>query len=59
VNEALHGTFTFSTRPLDTVPDMKDSSDEPLPATLTFVFTLGGLIAIGWFAMYALMRARW
>jgi hypothetical protein len=33
--------------------------DEPLPATLTFVFILGALITIGWFCMFALLRARW
>jgi hypothetical protein len=41
---------------------MKNSpqdSDAPLPATLGFVFTIGILIAIGWFAMYFLLRARW
>jgi hypothetical protein len=33
--------------------------DEPLPATLTFVFILGALIVIGWFGMFALLQARW
>jgi len=33
--------------------------DAPLPATLGFVLTLGSLIAIGWFCMYFLLRARW
>jgi len=35
------------------------SGDEPLPATLTFVFTLGTLFALGWFAMFFLLRSRW
>jgi hypothetical protein len=38
---------------------MEPSRDEPLPATRAFVFTIGGLIAAGWFAMYMLLRARW
>lgn len=38
---------------------MEPSRDEPLPATLSFVFTLGGLILVGWFAMFVLLRARW
>lgn len=33
--------------------------DRPLPATLGFVFTIGTLIALGWFCMYVLLRARW
>ena len=39
--------------------DMRTSRDEPLPATLAFVFVLGALILIGWFAMYVLLRVRW
>jgi hypothetical protein len=38
---------------------MRPSGDEPLPATLGFVFVLGALILVGWFAMYFLLRARW
>jgi len=38
---------------------MRASGDEPLPATLAFVFVLGALILVGWFAMYVLLRARW
>jgi hypothetical protein len=38
---------------------MRTSDDEPLPATLAFVFALGALIVVGWFAMYVLLRARW
>ena len=38
---------------------MEPTRDEPLPATLAFVFWLGGLILVGWFAMYLLLRARW
>jgi hypothetical protein len=38
---------------------VKPSRDEPLPATLAFVFTMGILILAGWFAMFALLRARW
>jgi hypothetical protein len=51
----LHKAFTF--RGQD--PPMEPSRDEPLPATLVFVFSLGGLILIGWFAMFFLLRARW
>ena len=47
-------------RPLfDYTPRMEPTRDGPLPATLAFVFSLGGLILIGWFAMYVLLRARW
>jgi hypothetical protein len=38
---------------------MKPLPDEPLPATLAFVFGIGAFILIGWFAMFALLRARW
>jgi len=38
---------------------MHKTPDEPLPATLAFVFSLGGLIVAGWLAMYVLLRARW
>jgi hypothetical protein len=38
---------------------MEPTKDVPLPATLTFVFSIGGLILIGWIAMYFLLRARW
>jgi hypothetical protein len=31
----------------------------PLPATLIFVFSVGGAILVGWIAMFALLRARW
>jgi hypothetical protein len=39
--------------------EMKSEKDEPLPATVRFVFTIGILILIGWFAMFWLLRARW
>ena len=32
--------------------------DEPLPATLGFVLTMGVLFAIGWFMMFALLKER-
>ncbi|MGP6190725.1 MAG: hypothetical protein ACLPSH_11735 [Vulcanimicrobiaceae bacterium] len=32
--------------------------EEPLPATLGFVFTIGVLFAVGWFALFALLRDR-
>ena len=38
---------------------MEPLHDEPLPATLGFVFTLGAAIAIGWALMFLLLRARW
>jgi hypothetical protein len=38
---------------------MEPPRDEPLPATLAFVSVLGGLILVGWFAMYVLLRVRW
>jgi hypothetical protein len=38
---------------------MEPSRDEPLPATLVFVFSVGALILVGWFAMLALLWSRW
>jgi hypothetical protein len=38
---------------------MEPLRDEPLPATLAFVFALGILILVGWFGMFALLHARW
>jgi hypothetical protein len=38
---------------------MEPAREEPLPATLIFVFGLGVLIVVGWFAMFVLLRARW
>jgi hypothetical protein len=38
---------------------MEPQRDEPLPATLIFVFSIGIAILIGWFAMWALTVARW
>ena len=32
--------------------------DAPLPATLTFVMTMGTLFLIGWFLMFWLLSAR-
>lgn len=37
----------------------RSTTDEPLPVTLGFVLVLGGLIAVGWFAMFLLVRSRW
>lgn len=33
--------------------------DEPLPATLIFVFGLAAFIVIGWYLMFMLEKARW
>jgi hypothetical protein len=38
---------------------MEPIGDEPLPATLIFVFGLGAFFLAGWFAMYVVLRARW
>jgi hypothetical protein len=38
---------------------MKPREDEPLPATLRFVFGLGVAIVVGWFLMFWLLRDRW
>lgn len=47
-------------------PDVKNAAesaarteDEPLPATLKFVFGLGISFVVLWFGMYLLLRARW
>jgi hypothetical protein len=33
--------------------------DEPLPATLRFVLSLGALLFLGWLLMFALLLHRW
>jgi len=38
---------------------MKPIEDAPLPATLAFVFSVGGFILVGWILMFLLLRARW
>jgi hypothetical protein len=38
---------------------MEPIEDAPLPATLSFVFSIGGVILVGWILMYLLLRARW
>lgn len=38
---------------------MDPRQDEPLPATVRFVFVLGSLIVVGWFAMFVLLKDRW
>jgi len=38
---------------------MQQHSEEPLPATLAFVMVMAGLIAVGWIAMFVLLRVRW
>jgi len=35
-----------------------DSGDEPLPATLSFVLTMGALFFVGWLLMFVLLKAR-
>ena len=39
--------------------DLQPPHEEPLPATLTFVFALGAFIAVVWFAMFWLLAGRW
>jgi hypothetical protein len=38
---------------------MKPIEDAPLPATLGFVFSVGGIVLVGWILMFFLLRARW
>jgi hypothetical protein len=33
--------------------------DAPLPATLRFTLTFGALVAVGWIALFLLLRSRW
>jgi hypothetical protein len=33
--------------------------ETPLPVTLTFVLCVGGLIGVGWIAMFVLLMQRW
>ena len=40
-------------------PQPEAPQDEPLPATLTFVLMLGGLLLVGWLAMFFLLLHRW
>jgi hypothetical protein len=56
---AVFGSFSFPGPVPGNMTTMEPVRDEPLPATLVFVFSLGGFILLGWFAMYALLRARW
>jgi hypothetical protein len=37
----------------------EDTRDVPLPGTLWFVLVMGAVFAVGWFALYELMRSRW
>lgn len=36
-----------------------DDEETPLPVTLRFTLVFGVAIAIGWFAMFILLRSRW
>ena len=38
---------------------MEPTRDEPLSATLRFCLTIGGLIVLGWIALFALLWERW
>jgi hypothetical protein len=38
---------------------MEPIKDTPLPATLAFVFSVGGFILVGWILCFLLLRARW
>ena len=59
VRTRIHRSFTTRARRVDTLRAMEPTHDDPLPATLGFVFTLGGLITVGWIAMFLLLKARW
>jgi hypothetical protein len=39
--------------------DRPELADEPLPQTLRFVTGLGIFIFLAWWAMFALLSARW
>lgn len=36
-----------------------EDPEAPLPATLRFTLTFGALMAIGWIALFILLRSRW
>lgn len=38
---------------------LEEEAETPLPATLRFVLVFGALIAVGWFALFLLLRSRW
>jgi hypothetical protein len=40
-------------------PRPDTSQDEPLPATAAFLLALGGLLLVGWLAMFFLLIHRW
>ena len=40
-------------------PQPETPRDEPLPATLGFVFFLGALLLVGWLLMFGLLVHRW
>jgi hypothetical protein len=35
-----------------------DEKDQPLPGTLSFVFTMGSLFLVGWLLMFWLLKER-
>jgi len=43
----------------DFTPKATVATEEPLPATLGFVFTIGAAILVGWVLMFLLLRSRW
>jgi len=49
-----------SRRPSERITTLarSDSGDEPLPATLSFVLTMGALFFVGWLLMFVLLKAR-
>lgn len=40
-------------------PDEKQKQEIALPIALRFTLTFAVAIAIGWFALFALLRSRW
>jgi hypothetical protein len=37
----------------------EETHDVPLPGTLWFVLVMGVCYAVGWLALYEVMRSRW
>lgn len=38
---------------------MEPEQDRPLPATLSFVLTIGAAFLVGWLLLFALLWSRW
>ncbi len=40
-------------------PEVQETEETPLPATLTFVLLMGATFVILWFGVFMLLKERW